>query len=137
LGCATRPRRDHGGDQSHPRRRPLARRRSPADGRGRRRHCVSALPSVRDKRWASAGSLLVIAVWIIASLLFKFWASDVADFTSAVGNLTVLLFLSWYVFVSSAIFLVGAQVDELPRKRSQRPDASRLLVVLHGRGGRS
>jgi membrane protein len=90
-----------------------------------------------DKRWASVGSLLVIAVWIIASLLFKFWATDVADFKSAVGSLTVLLFLSWYVFVSSAIFLVGAQVDELLRKRSRRPDTSRLLAVLHGRSSRS
>jgi membrane protein len=86
-----------------------------------------------DKRWASAGSLLVIAVWIVASLLFTFWATNVADFKSAVGSLTVLLFLSWYVFVSSAILLVGAQVDELLRKRAARGDASRLLTVLHGR----
>jgi uncharacterized BrkB/YihY/UPF0761 family membrane protein len=57
----------------------------------------------------------------------------VADFKSAVGSLTVLLFLSWYVFVSSAILLVGAQVDELLRKRAARGDASRLLTVLHGR----
>jgi hypothetical protein len=29
--------------------------------------------------------------------------------------------------------LVGAQVDELLRKRAARGDASRLLAVLHGR----
>jgi membrane protein len=88
-----------------------------------------------EKRWASAGSLLVIVVWIIASLLFKLWATNVADFKSAVGSLTVLLFLSWYVFVSSAILLVGAQIDELLRERAARADASRLLTVLHGRSG--
>ena len=73
-----------------------------------------------EKRWASVGSLLVIGVWIVASLLFKLWATRVADFKSAVGSLTVLLFLSWYVFVSSAVFLVGAQVDELLREKSHR-----------------
>jgi len=72
-----------------------------------------------EKRWASAGSLLIIVVWIVASLLFRVWATDVADFKSAVGSLTVLLFLSWYVFVSSAVFLVGAQVDELLRKKAR------------------
>ena len=85
-----------------------------------------------EKRWASAGSLLVIVVWIVASLLFKFWATNVADFKSAVGSLTVLLFLSWYVFVSSAILLVGAQVDELLRKEAGRAGAPRLLAVIHG-----
>jgi membrane protein len=86
-----------------------------------------------EKRWASVGSLLVIAVWIVASLLFKLWVTKVADFKSAVGSLTVLLFLSWYVFVSSAIFLVGAQVDELLRKEAHRAGSSRLIAVLHGR----
>jgi membrane protein len=86
-----------------------------------------------EKRWASAGSLLVIGVWIAASLLFKLWVTSVADFKSAVGSLTVLLFLSWYVFVSSAIFLVGAQLDELLRKEAHRAGSSRLLSLIHGR----
>ena len=85
-----------------------------------------------EKRWASVGSILVIAVWIVASLLFKLWVQNVADFKSATGSLTVLLFLSWYVFVSSAIFLVGAQVDELLRRETAR-NPSRLLELIHGR----
>jgi membrane protein len=87
-----------------------------------------------EKRWASAGSILVIVVWIVASLLFKLWVTSVADFKSAVGSLTVLLFLSWYVFVSSAIFLVGAQLDELLRKESRR-SRSPFLELLHGKSG--
>ena len=85
-----------------------------------------------EKRWASVGSLLVIAVWIVATLLFKLWVTSVADFKSPIGSLTVLLFLSWYVFTSSAIFLVGAQIDELLRKETNRQQ-SRLLEVIHGR----
>jgi membrane protein len=71
-----------------------------------------------ETRWASAGSLLVIAVWIGASLLFRLWVETVSDFKTAVGSLTGLLLLTMYVFVSAAIFLVGAELDELLRKET-------------------
>jgi membrane protein len=80
---------------------------------------VRVAPAERvEARWASAGSLLVIAVWLVASLLFKLWMASVANFKSATGTLTGLLFLTAYVFVSSAIFLVGAELDELLRKET-------------------
>jgi membrane protein len=77
-------------------------------------------------RWASAGSALVIVVWFVTSLAFRWWVSSVANFKTAVGSLTVFLILTAYVFVSSAIFLVGADLDELLRTRSGEKDASRL-----------
>jgi membrane protein len=70
----------------------------------------------REARWASAGSLLVIVVWLGATAAFWLWTTRVADFKSAIGSLTVLLLLTTYVLVSCAIFLVGAQLDELIRK---------------------
>jgi membrane protein len=80
---------------------------------------VRLAPAERpEARWASVGSLLVIATWIIASLLFKLWIRYVADFKSPIGSLTGLLILTTYVFVSSAIFLIGAELDELLRKQA-------------------
>jgi membrane protein len=80
---------------------------------------VRLAPAERvETRWASAGSLVVIAVWVVASLLFKLWITYVANFKSAVGSLTSLLLLTSYVFVSAAIFLVGAELDELLRKET-------------------
>jgi membrane protein len=80
---------------------------------------VRVAPAERvEARWASAGSLVVIAVWLVASLLFKLWVTTVANFKSATGTLTGLLLLTAYVFVSSAIFLVGAELDELLRKET-------------------
>ena len=72
-----------------------------------------------DSRWASVGSLLVIVVWIVATLLFKLWVTYVANFQSAVGTLTGLLLVTTYFFVSSAIFIVGAELDELLRKETR------------------
>ena len=70
-------------------------------------------------RWASAGSLLVIVSWIVATLLFKLWIAYVANFRSAVGALTGLLLLTTYFFVSATIFIVGAELDELLRKETR------------------
>jgi membrane protein len=70
-----------------------------------------------ETEWASAGSGVVIVVWLVASGAFLWWTT-VANYRSAVGNLTVLLTLTLYIFISSSIFLVGAQLDELLRKRA-------------------
>jgi membrane protein len=81
---------------------------------------VRLAPAERpEARWASAGSVLVIVTWIVASILFKLWITYVADFKSAIGSLTALLIVTTYVFVSSAIFLVGAELDELLRKQAE------------------
>ena len=71
-------------------------------------------------RWASAGSALVVAGWLLTSLLFGWWVRAFADFTSAVGSLTVFLVLNAYVFASATVLLAGVQLDELLRERSQR-----------------
>jgi membrane protein len=90
-----------------------------------------------DARWASAGSLLVIGVWIIATLLFDLWVRYVADFKTAIGSLTGLLLVTLYFFVSSVIFLIGAELDELLRKETRgRGVALPDLVAARGVCGR-
>ena len=66
--------------------------------------------------WASAGSVLVVGSWIVATLIFRWWVSSVANFKTAIGSLVALLVLTTYVFVSAAIFLIGVELDELLRK---------------------
>lgn len=72
-----------------------------------------------ETEWASAGSTLVVLVWLVTTGLFVWWISS-ANYKSATGNLTVLVTISAYVFITSAIFLLGAQLDELLRKRAHR-----------------
>ena len=67
--------------------------------------------------WASVGSAVIIGSWVVASILFRLWVTYVADFKSPVGTLTTLLVLTSYLFVSSIVFLAGAQLDELLRKQ--------------------
>jgi membrane protein len=80
----------------------------------------------RPKRWASAGSALVITAWVAATLIFKVFVSDVANFKTASGSLAVFLVLIGYVYTSSIIFLVGVEVDEMLRE-----DTSGERGLLH------
>jgi membrane protein len=67
-------------------------------------------------RWISAGSVLVILSWLGASLAYGFYVRTVADFKSAFGFVAAGLVLTGYLYVSSIVFLVGAQIDEIARQ---------------------
>lgn len=71
-----------------------------------------------ETEWASAGSALVVLVWLAATGVFLWWVT-VANYKSATGNLAVLVTLTLYMFITSAIFLFGAQLDELLRRRAR------------------
>jgi membrane protein len=88
-------------------------------------------------KWASAGSVLVIASWIVASLLFRLYVTSVADFETAIGSLTVFLVLTAYVFTSAAIFIVGAQLDELLRKDAEEGESVGVFQLVRAAFGRS
>lgn len=67
----------------------------------------------RSKKWISAGTILVIVSWIVATLIFELFVTDVANFKTATGELAVFLVLIGYVYTSSIILMVGLEVDEL------------------------
>ena len=58
----------------------------------------------------------MILAWVAASMIFKLFVTDVANFKTAAGSLTVFLVLTGYVYTSSIIFLVGVELDELFRR---------------------
>jgi membrane protein len=84
----------------------------------------------RAKRWASAGSALVITAWIGATLIFGLFVGHIASFKTAIGNLTVFLVLIGYVYTSSIIFLVGVELDELLREDATRGQHGVLELLL-------
>jgi membrane protein len=71
-------------------------------------------------RWASAGSALVVVGWLVASVVFGFWSSSVANYRSAAGTLTAFLVLTAYVLVLAFVLVVGAQLDETLRRGNAR-----------------
>jgi len=86
----------------------------------------------RPLRWASVGGVLVISTWIVTTLCFRWYVASIANFRTAVGQLTVFLILMAYVYASSIVMIVGVQLDELLRKEA-RTDQRGILDVVAGR----
>jgi membrane protein len=68
--------------------------------------------------WVTLGGVVVIVAWIGASLVFGWWVSSVANYKTAFGTAIALLTLIGYLYTSSIVFLVGAQIDELLQKQA-------------------
>ena len=70
----------------------------------------------RSKAWVTGGSVLVILAWLAASMIFRLFVANIANFKTATRSLAVFLVLTGYVYTSSIIFLVGVELDELLRQ---------------------
>lgn len=90
----------------------------------------------RTKRWASIGSLIVIAAWVAASIIFKLFVAHLANFKTATGSLAVFLVLTGYIYTSSIIFLVGVELDELLRRDATAGERGVLELLGIGIGTR-
>jgi membrane protein len=86
----------------------------------------------RQVRWASVGAVVVVAAWIAQSLLFAWYVSSFANFTSASGALTVFLVLAAFLYTASIIFLVGVEIDELLRKDASATEEGIIGVLRRG-----
>ncbi|MBA3476170.1 MAG: YihY/virulence factor BrkB family protein [Actinobacteria bacterium] len=91
----------------------------------------------RQARWASVGSVVVVAAWIVETLLFAWYIGSLANFKSAAGALTVFLVLAAYLYAASTIFLVGVQIDELLRKDASASEEGILGLLRRRSGARS
>jgi membrane protein len=87
----------------------------------------------RSKRWASAGGLLVVVSWIVTSIIFRWYVTTIANFKTAVGQLTVFIVLMVYVYVSSIVLLVGVELDEMLREDATTGERGLLELLGIGR----
>jgi membrane protein len=72
-------------------------------------------------RWVSAGALVAIATWVLASAGFAVYVANFADYDRTYGSLAgVVVFLLW-LWLTNLALLFGAELDaELERARQLR-----------------
>jgi len=73
----------------------------------------------RGARWAGVGAALIVVAWLVESAVYAWFLENVASYKSASGNLLLLIVLTTYLYISSVVFLVGAQLDEFLREESR------------------
>jgi membrane protein len=70
--------------------------------------------------WVSFGTGLVMAAWVLTSILYGVYVTYAASYESVFGHLASVIVLLLYVYASSVVFLAGAQVDACVRERAKR-----------------
>ena len=82
-----------------------------------------ASPNVRQPafRWVSAGGILAVIIWLIASGLFAVYVSFSGSYNKTYGSLaTVIVFLVW-LWITNIAILLGAEFNaEAQRERAIR-----------------
>ena len=72
-----------------------------------------AIPNVSHPyRLITPGAVLAVIVWVVASLSFSFYLANFANYSVIYGSLGAAFALLLYFYVSSAVLLFGAEVNE-------------------------
>lgn len=94
-----------------------------------------ASPNVklRGFKWVTAGSLVAIAVWIVASALFAFYVSNFGSYDKTYGTLGGMIALLIWFWITNLAILFGHQLNA-ERERSLeieegRPRAEREIQL--------
>ena len=70
--------------------------------------------------WVSLGTMIVIVWWVIVSVGFYFYLTDLASYGSVFGSLASVIVVIAYLYISTTAFLFGAQLDAIIRAQFHR-----------------
>lgn len=65
--------------------------------------------------WVSVGSALVVGSWVTMSLAFRFYLTTIASYGTVFGSLASVIVAMAYIYLSTIVFLFGAQLDAIVR----------------------
>ncbi len=70
------------------------------------------MPDVKqDFRFITPGSVLAVVVWIMASLGFGYYVKEFANYNAMYGSIGAIIVLLLYFYISSAVLLLGAEMN--------------------------
>jgi membrane protein len=75
--------------------------------------------------WVSRGSLLCAAAWLLATVAFAFYVTELADYGSVFGSFATVFLLLTYLYLSATAFLAGAEIDARAGVAEPSPETRR------------
>src|SRR5262249_810151 len=76
-------------------------------------------PSRSEVHWhpITWGSAIATVLWIVASVLFSWYAADFGSYNKTYGSLGAVIGFMIWIWISSIVILLGAEIDaELERR---------------------
>ena len=62
-------------------------------------------------KWVKTGALVATVLWLIASWGFSFYISNFSNYDKIYGSISAIVILLLWLFLTSFIFLIGAQLN--------------------------
>jgi membrane protein len=72
-----------------------------------------------DWRWVIVGSAVASTLWLVSSLLFSWYAGNFAHYNKTYGSLGGIVALLMWLWLSTVVVLLGAEIDAEMEQRSQ------------------
>lgn len=85
-------------------------------------------------RWVSWGSGIAVVLWLGASWLFSFYVSNFGSYDKTYGSLAAVVILLMWLFISSYIVLLGAEINSEMEHQTKRDSTSGPEEPLGERG---
>jgi membrane protein len=79
----------------------------------------------QDWAWISPGALLATVLWLVASLAFKVYVANFADYNQTYGSLGGIIVLMLWFYLSGLAILIGAEMNA---KSSTRRRTAKIRV---------
>jgi membrane protein len=87
-------------------------------------------------RWLTWGSALASIAWIVASILFSWYAANFGAYNKTYGSLGAAIgFMTW-IWISTIVILLGAEVDAEMEHQTARDTTEGQPQPLGARGAR-
>lgn len=71
--------------------------------------------------WVTLGATIVIVSWVVVSVGFYLYLTKIASYQSVFGSLAAVIIVMAYLYISTTVFLFGAQLDAIIRARAGGP----------------
>ncbi len=69
-------------------------------------------PNVEQRfRFITPGAALAVLIWLLASLGFKLYVANFANYNAMYGSIGAIIALLFYFFISASVLLFGAQIN--------------------------
>jgi membrane protein len=69
--------------------------------------------------WVGVGALLCVGTWLLASVAFGFYATEIASYGSLFGSFASLFILITYLYLTALALLAGAEADAQVRRENE------------------
>ena len=84
-------------------------------------HAYSLLPAGMSFRLITPGSIAAIAMWLAASLAFRFYVTNFSRYNVVYGSVGAVIVLLLFLYISALALLLGGELNAVLLRRQDAP----------------